>query len=68
MKLFRPKTARVGPVQRSTLAFSHATRNLAIASSRVAAVPFVTPGVAGQIEVTDQNQRNSGAVPAEPSS
>jgi hypothetical protein len=40
----------------------------AIASSRVAAVPFVTPGVAGTIAATDQNHRSSGAVLAEASS
>jgi hypothetical protein len=32
---------------------THGYLNFAIASSRVAAVPFVTPGVAGQIEATD---------------
>jgi hypothetical protein len=32
------------------LAFSHAALNLCIASSRVAAVPFVAPDLAGQIE------------------
>jgi hypothetical protein len=31
-------------------------------------VPFVTPGVAGQIDVIDQNHRSSGGVEAEPSS
>jgi hypothetical protein len=30
-------------------------RNFATASTRVAAVPFVTPGMAGTIAVTDQN-------------
>jgi hypothetical protein len=48
-------------------AFSHAARNFAIASSRVAAVPFVTPGVAGVMK-TDQNQRMSGGVLADGSS
>jgi hypothetical protein len=36
-----------------------------LASSSVAACPFVTPGVAGTNEVIDQNQRNSGGVLAE---
>jgi hypothetical protein len=49
------------------MSLPHAARNVAIASSRVAAVPLVTPGVAGQIEVTDQNDRNSGGA-EEPSS
>jgi hypothetical protein len=39
---------------------SHASRNLAFASSSVAAVPFVTPGVAGTIAATDQTHRMSG--------
>jgi hypothetical protein len=39
-----------------------------IASSRVAAVPFVTPFGAGQIEVIDQAHRNSGGSKREPSS
>jgi hypothetical protein len=43
-------------------------RNLAIASSRVAAVPFVTPFVAGTMAVTDQNHRMSGGVLADASS
>jgi hypothetical protein len=42
------------------MAFIHASRNFAIASSRVAALPFVTPGVAGTIDVIDQRHRNSG--------
>jgi hypothetical protein len=37
-----------------------AVRNFAIASSRVAACPFVTLGIAGTIAVIDQNQRSSG--------
>jgi hypothetical protein len=41
-------------------AFSQAARNFAIASSRVAAVPFVTPGVAGTIDVIDHPHRSSG--------
>jgi hypothetical protein len=45
------------------LAVVQAARNFAIASSRVAAVPLVTPGVAGTIMI-DQNQRMSGGVPA----
>jgi hypothetical protein len=39
-----------------------------IASSRVAAVPLVTPFGAGQIEVIDQAHRNSGGSKREPSS
>jgi hypothetical protein len=47
---------------------SHAARNLAIASSRVAAVPFVTPRVAGHIEVMDQVHSRSGGSKREPDS
>jgi hypothetical protein len=43
-------------------AFSHAARNFAIASTRVAAVPFVTPRVAGTVALTDQTHRKSGGV------
>jgi hypothetical protein len=50
------------------LNFSQADRNFAFASSNVGAWPFVIPGLAGQIEVTDQNQRNSGGVLADASS
>src|SRR5262249_6983358 len=38
-------------------------RNFAIASSYVVACPFVLLGIAGTIDVTDQNQRSSGGVP-----
>jgi hypothetical protein len=41
---------------------------LAIASSRVAVVPFVTPFVAGQIEVIDQVHSKSGGSKREPDS
>jgi hypothetical protein len=45
-----------GPVfQPPAFAPSHAARNFAIASSRVAAVPFVTPVTAGTIAVIDQS-------------
>jgi hypothetical protein len=44
------------------LALSHAARNLAIASSRVAAVPCVA-GDAGTFAVIDQPHRSSGGVP-----
>jgi hypothetical protein len=47
---------RAGPAR---LAFSHAARNLAIASTRVAAAPFVTPGVPGTMVMID-HPRNSG--------
>jgi hypothetical protein len=43
----------------SCLAFSHAARNFAIACSRVEALPFVTPGVAG-VTIRYQPQRSSG--------
>jgi hypothetical protein len=45
----------------------HATLNFAIAASRVAAVSFVRPGVAG-VTIRDQNQRMCGGVLAEASS
>jgi hypothetical protein len=69
IQLVPPPSLRTPPlIAALVFAFSHAARNFAIASSRVAAVPLVTPGAAGQIEVIDQNQRNSGGVPEEPSS
>jgi hypothetical protein len=40
--------------------FSHAAQTFAFASTRVAAVPFVTFGIAGTMEGTDKNQRSSG--------
>jgi hypothetical protein len=49
-------------------AFSHAARNFAIASSRVAAVPFVTPFLAGQMDVIDHAHRSSDGRKGEPSS
>jgi hypothetical protein len=50
------------------LAFSHAALNLCIASSRVAAVPFVAPDLAGQIEVIDQVHSKSRGSKREPDS
>jgi hypothetical protein len=60
-----PSSARHGAVSDVPLcsgaaqlfAFSHAVQNLAIACSRVAAVPFVTPRVAG-------NDRGDGPYPS----
>jgi hypothetical protein len=49
-------------------AFSHAARDLAFASSSVAPVPFVTPRVAGQMEVIDQVHSMSGGSKREPDS
>jgi hypothetical protein len=42
------------------------SRNLAFASSSIAACPFVTLGTAGTISVIDQNHRSSGGPSAEP--
>jgi hypothetical protein len=52
----------------AALACCQAARNLALASSSVAAWPFVMLGTAGTISVIDQNHRNSGGVPTPPCS
>jgi hypothetical protein len=49
-------------------AFSLTARDLGFASSSVAAVPFVTPRVAGQMDVMDHAHRSSGGRKGEPSS
>jgi hypothetical protein len=56
-----PSSSQTPPHSRAP-AFAQVSRNLALASSSVAAWPFVTLGTAGTMAVTDQNQRNSGGV------
>jgi hypothetical protein len=50
----------VTPEAALSLGFLPGGAQFAMASSRVAAVPFVTFGIAGTMEGTDKNQRSSG--------
>jgi hypothetical protein len=52
--------ATVPRADRGGSPFPTTARNLAIASTRVAAAPFVTPGVPGTMVMIDHRHRNSG--------
>jgi hypothetical protein len=63
LELLRKHLQTFGSSRRQLLAKAG---NLAFASSRVAAVPLVTPGVASQIDVIDHTHRNFGGLTTAP--